>query len=165
MDRRRYFLLTPILVVLVGALVLTLDAPASKRQGQTLTFTVGGEEVTAPIEPAIIRRRTITPEFDPPLDLVAGRVVFARGFIACDPGEVFVVNVVVTQDGSTGQGRTAGVCTGETQVWTAVVPARSRAGFEEGPAEACAVATTRRRGITDTFQWCGQPELTSADFG
>ena len=160
MFRRRFYLLTPMFLVLLGALVLTLRAPELDPTPQALTFTLGGDEVTAPIEPAVIRRRTITPEFDPPLDLLVGRVVFARGFIACDPGEIFVVNVELTQDGATGQGRTAGRCTGETQVWTAVVVTRS-GEFVEGPAQACAEATTRRLGITDRFEWCGNPELTS----
>ena len=163
MQRRRYYLFTPIVLVLAGALVLTLESPAPKTDRPALTFTIGDEQVTAPVEPAVLRRRTITPEFDPPLDVVAGRIVFARGFVACDPGEVFTVNVEVTQDGASGTGRTAGVCTGETQVWTAIVVERSGGEFVAGPAEACAVATTRRLGITDTFEWCGTPELTPTD--
>jgi hypothetical protein len=155
------FLLAPILLALGGALVLSVGPPVSDSRQPPLTFTLGDQRVTAPIDLALIRRRTITPEFDPPLELLAGRLVFARGFIACDPGEVFVVDVTLTQDEASGSGRTAGRCSGETQVWTAIVVTRS-GEFVEGPAEACAQATTRRAGVTDTFEWCGSPTLASA---
>jgi hypothetical protein len=158
---RRYLLVGPVIAALGAAFVVTLlTAPADPPDG-TLTFTFEGQEVTAPVEPALLRRRTITPEFDPPLDVRAGRVVFARGFVACDPGEVFVVEVVVTQGDARAEGRTAGRCTGEVQEWTAPTVARRGATFSPGPAHACATATTRRVGVTDTFQWCADPVLTA----
>jgi hypothetical protein len=162
-ELRRYLVFAPIAAVCAAAGTLTLLGSAPQPDGPALTFTLDGNQVAVPVEPAFIRRRTITPEFDPPLDLRAGRVIFARGFIACDEGEIFLVNVTVTQDGANGRGRTAGRCTGEVQEWTAVVTARGGTEFSEGPAHACAVATTRRVGVTDTFTWCADPVLTAAD--
>jgi hypothetical protein len=156
---RRFLLLGPIVAALAGAFVFTLLTGPADPPERTLTFSFDGQGVTAAVEPAVIRRRTITPEFDPPLDVRAGRVVFARGFVACDPGEVFVVEVELTQGDAQAQGRTAGRCTGEVQEWTAPAVARRGATFSAGPAHACATATTRRGGVTDTFQWCADPVL------
>lgn len=158
---RRFLVVTPIVAVCATVAVLTLLGPSAEPPGPTLSFTLDGDDVAVPVEPAVIRRRTITPEFDPPLDLRAGRVVVARGSLACDEGEVFTVRVTLTQDGTSGTGRTAGRCTGEVQQWTAVVVARGGT-FSEGPAHACAVATTRRIGVTDTFEWCADPVLADA---
>jgi hypothetical protein len=161
MSWRRYLLVGPIIATLGAAFVATLlTAPADPPE-RSLTFSFNGQEVTADIEEALIRRRTITPEFDPPLDVRAGRVIFARGFVACDPGEVFTIEVEVTQGDATAHGRTAGRCTGEVQEWTAPAVARRGATFSPGPAHACATATTRRAGVTDTFQWCADPVLTA----
>jgi hypothetical protein len=148
--------------VAMAVAVLAVDASRPPTGGRALTFSFDGEDVSAPIEPAAIRRRTISPEFDPPLALRAGRVVFARGSIACDPGEVFRVDVVITQDGVEGTGRGVGRCTGEVQQWTATVAARGGGAFMPGPADACATATTRFPGVTDTHTWCATPVLTDA---
>jgi hypothetical protein len=160
MILRRVLSGVALVVATAGVLALTASGPAGQGSGD-LFFSF--EEQSPEMSPIIIRRRTITPEFDPPLDVRAGRIVFARGSLACDPGEIFTVEVVITQDGSTARGRTAGRCTGEIQQW--IAPAAVRGGGElvEGPAHACAVATTRRGGITDTHEWCADPVLTTAD--
>src|SRR5919199_5738469 len=101
---RRLLRAVPVLGAMSAALAVTALAP-SEDAGPTLTFTFEGQSVTSPISAAVLRHRVITPNFDPPLDVRAGRVVFARGGIACDPGEVFVVQVVVTQDGARAEGR------------------------------------------------------------
>lgn len=165
MRRRHLFVGGPLFGVLVVVGALILLTPVEPDGAPSLTFTLEGEdgEVVAPIEPAVLRRRTITPEFDPPLELRAGRVVFARGGIACDPGEVYRVDVELTQGEAHATGRTAGRCTGDAQTWQAVVVARGGATFAAGPAHACAVATTRRQGITDSHEWCADPVLAPAD--
>lgn len=160
MSGRRFLRVLPAALVVATAVTLVVAGGRSERTRQSLSFTLDGGPVTAPIEPAVLRRRTITPEFDPPLEVRAGRVVFARGFVACDPGEIFRVEVTLEQGDTTGQGRTVGRCTGEVQVWTAVVVARGGT-FESGPSTACAVATSRRIGVTDTFEWCGTPVLAA----
>lgn len=160
MSGRRFLRMLPAALVVATATTLVVADGRSEPPPKTLHFTLDGGPVSAPIERAVIRRRTITPEFDPPLEVRAGRVVFARGFIACDPGEIFRVEVTVDQGDTTGEGRTVGRCTGEVQVWTAVVVARGGT-FESGPSTACAVATSRRLGITDTFEWCGTPVLAA----
>ena len=158
LSGRRFLRVVPGTLAVVTALALTLVG-GSKPDGPTLSFTLDGGEVAVPVERILIRRRTITPEFDPPLAVRAGRVVYARGFVACDPGEIYRVEVTVEQGETVGEGRAVGRCTGEVQVWTAVAVARDGATFESGPSSACAEATTRRTGITDTFAWCGTPLL------
>jgi hypothetical protein len=162
MSRRLFVKVVPGALVVASAMALTVVAgQPGNESAPTLSFTVDGAPGAVPIERIIIRRRTITPEFDPPLEVRAGRVVFARGFVACDPGEIYRVEVTVEQDDATGEGRTAGRCTGDVQEWTAVVTAGSGATFESGPSSACAVATSRRTGVTDTFEWCGTPALAA----
>lgn len=156
---RRVLVMMPLLVALSVAGAITVVTPADGPREPTLAFELDGQGRSVPIEPIVIRRRTITPEFDPPLDLRAGRVVIARGPIACDPGEVYFIDLVLTQGGSRAAGRTAGRCTGEAQQWTVYAAVRGRGTFTEGPAHACAVATTRRVGITDRFEWCADPVL------
>lgn len=160
MSGRRFLKLLPVAAaVAVAGVVSVVDQPAPT--GPTLSFTFDGGPVEVPVEPALLRRRTITPEFNPPLDVRANRVVFARGFVACDPGEIFRVDVTVEQDGTTGSGRTVGRCTGEVQEWTAVVVAEGGETYSSGPSTACGVATTRRTGVTDRFEWCGTPVLSA----
>ena len=161
MRARPFLRFVPGALALATALALVPFDGGSEPPGPSLGFTLDGGPVTVPVEPVVLRRRTITPEFDPPLAIRAGRVVYARGFVACDPGETYRVEVTVEQGGVSGTGRTVGRCTGDVQVWTAVVATRS-GRFESGPSSACAVATTRRTGITDTFEWCGTPVLAAA---
>ncbi len=160
MGGRRFLKALPAALAVAAALTLLPFDGGSESPGPTLGFTLDGGPVPVPVDPIVLRRRTITPEFDPPLAVRAGRVVYARGFVACDPGEIFTVDVTVEQGGVSGTGRTAGRCTGDVQVWTAPVVARVGT-FESGPSSACAVATTRRNRITDTFQWCGTPVLAA----
>ena len=161
MTLRRFVALLPVLLALAGTLAIIATGPAADDSSETLTFSF--EEDDAPAtSPIVLRRRTITPEFDPPLNVRAGRVVFARGSLACDPGEIFTVEVEVTQDGTTAVGRTVGRCTGEIQRWVAPAVVRGGGQLVAGPAHACAVATTRLAGITDTHEWCADPVLTTA---
>jgi len=157
---RRFLKVLPGALAVAAALTLLPFDGGPESPAPTLGFTLDGGPVTVPVEPVVLRRRTITPEFDPPLALRAGRVVFARGFVACDPGESYRVEVTVEQGDVSGSGRTAGRCTGDVQVWTAPVVARGGT-FESGPSSACAVATTRRTRVTDTFEWCGTPVLAA----
>ena len=161
MTLRRVLVMLPLLVALAVAGAVTVVTSADAPAANTLAFDFDGTDRSVPIEPILLRRRTITPEFDPPLDLRAGRVVIARGPVACDPGEVYFIDLVLTQDGSEAVGRTAGRCTGEAQQWTVYAVVRGPETFTEGPAHACAVATTRRVGITDRFEWCADPVLAA----
>ena len=164
MGRRLFLRVVPGALVVTATLVLTVLGGGSGgggTDGPTLSFTVDGGSVAVPVDPIVLRRRTITPEFDPPLRVRAGSIVYARGFIACDPGEVYEVSVTVQQGSTTGDGRTAGRCTGDVQVWTAIVDADDGGTFQSGPSSACAVATSRRLGITDRFEWCGTPVLAA----
>ncbi len=160
MRGRRFLAVLPAVATVAVPLAVTILDAESGPPPPSLAFTVNGGSVHVPVEPIVIRRRTITPEFDPPLAVRAGRVVYARGFLACDPGEVFRVDVTVRQGETEGEGRTAGRCNGEVQAWTAVVTARDGT-FESGPSSACAVATSRRTGVTDRFEWCGTPVLAA----
>ena len=162
MSRRLFLRVAPGVLAVTAALVLTHFDGGSEPRDSPLSFTLGESSTAVPFEPVVLRRRTITPEFDPPLDVSAvGRLVHARGFLACDPGEIFRVEVTVEQGDTEGHGRTVGRCTGEEQLWEAVVVAREGGSFVSGPSSACAVATTRRVGITDTFEWCGTPVLAA----
>lgn len=159
MSGRKFLVITPLLLAVAGSFAFALLTSAAPPPGPALTFSFGGEDVVAPIEPALLRRRTITPEFNPPLGIRFGRVVYSRGPIACDPGEAFEVRVTITQGAATGQGRTAGRCTGGPQEWTVAVVASTSASFTPGPAHACGVATTRLNTVTDSFSWCADPVL------
>jgi hypothetical protein len=161
MSGRRFVKAVPAALVVVTALALTVFSGDPQPSRSPLGFTVDSGVLAAPVEPVLLRRRTITPEFNPPLEVRADRVVFARGSVACDPGEIFRVNVTVEQGTTTGRGVTVGRCTGEVQEWTAVVVARRGGTYQSGPSTACAVATTLRRGVTDTFEWCGTPLLAA----
>lgn len=161
MTLRRLLVMWPLLVALSVAGAVTVVTSADGPPGTTLILDLGGTDRSVPIEPILLRRRTITPEFDPPLDLRAGRVVIARGPVACDPGEIYFIDLVLTQGSSRAVGRTAGSCTGDAQQWTVYAVVRGPGTFTEGPARACAVATTRRLGITDRFEWCADPVLAA----
>ena len=161
MTLRRFLVTLPLLVAVAAAGAITLVTPGTGPPGGTLTFDLDSPDGLASPLPVVLRRRTITPEFDPPLDLRAGRLIVARGPVACDPGEAFSIDLVVTQGDSQASGRTAGRCTGDVQQWTVYATVEGDGAFVPGRVHACAVATTRRLGITDSFQWCADPVLAA----
>lgn len=82
--------------------------------------------------------------------------VNVRGDIVCTDGEQYTIRVTLTQDHSTGQGAQRGFCSGEHQVWQVTVQLVRGPGFQEGPATACANASTRELGTDhrDTERLC-----------
>lgn len=112
----------------------------------------------APVAEARIITRIISPALQSTLDLLPNnRQVHVVGHIHCDAGEQLRIDFTITQDSrqAKAKGHTQDFCTGEVQTWTGRTAAAAPTPFAPGPAEACAVATTRYRGkVTDTFTWC-----------
>ena len=80
----------------------------------------------------------------------------ARGVVLleCTAGEQVQFTLTLTQDGVSGTGSGAGVCTGELTEYEVTVPAAGDT-FTAGLAEACATADNYRRGVlVDSKQWC-----------
>jgi hypothetical protein len=126
---------------------------------RNLSASIDGRELEdggLRIAPALIRMRIISPAFST-WDLRANkRLVDVTGSLACDPGEMFRVDVQIVQwsTGAHGVGHTQGFCTGDVQQWHAIVAARGPASFMPGAADVIAVALTRAGGeITDTHVW------------
>ena len=85
------------------------------------------------------------------------RTIEASGPFACDPNEIWRVEVTVTQGDAVAQGHTQGLCSGNVGTWKVRAPARGSESFTTGPAEGCGKLTTRvGGGITDSFEWCDQ---------
>lgn len=85
------------------------------------------------------------------------------GTFTCPAGEVFVVDVVLTQGTTTATGHTRGTCTGEPQSVTVRVHRTSGPGFVPGPAEACATARNADPGsrtVNDEIELCNTVTLT-----
>jgi hypothetical protein len=112
----------------------------------------------AKVAEALIIRHIISPEVESTLELSLNqRQVAVAGRIHCTAGEKVRVDVTVRQEatGAQGIGHTQDFCTGEVQHWRAKAVARGPVTFALGPAQACAIATTRLKGkVTDTFSWC-----------
>jgi hypothetical protein len=102
--------------------------------------------------------RIISPEIEStlyvPLDL---QRVFVKGHVACDSGEQVRIAVTITQESSEAEatGHTKTFCTGTVQERTAQAVAKGGTKVAAGPAQACAVVTTRLKGEEiDTYSWC-----------
>ena len=72
------------------------------------------------------------------------------GSLTCPAGEVFLVEVELTQDGVTGQGKSRGTCTGTPQSYTANFTTGAGTSLSSGPAEACVTLNTAPRGARTT---------------
>ena len=125
---------------------------ARPRARWTLTLAAAGVVVLAATAPVLgkIVRNTI--EGTASLH-AGGRLAEGVVLIACTPG----LRLTLTQGAVIGEGRTQGECLGEEQVarYPVTVVARGRAGFQAGPAEACAMAINTDRGqVVETRQWC-----------
>jgi hypothetical protein len=84
------------------------------------------------------------------------RQVLVTGPITCTQGEKLTIDVVVVQrsTGAVVKGSFRDLCTGEAQNWEVNANTMGSNTFEEGPAIAWAVATTRNNEvITDAAQW------------
>ncbi len=83
------------------------------------------------------------------------RQVLVTGPIACAQGEKLSLSVILTQrtTGAIAKGNLHTSCTGDVQKWEINAHTQGAATFEEGPAVASALATTRDNGeITDAHQ-------------
>ena len=138
------FVLLITLQILVGLGKVAVELPALIPNAQ--------------VAEARIITRIISPELQSNLDLLPNnRLVNIVGHIHCDAGEQLRIDFTITQDArqAKAKGHTQDFCTGEVQTWTGRTAAAAPPPFTPGPAEACAVATTRSRGkVTDTFTWC-----------
>lgn len=113
---------------------------------------------------ALVRRRTITPEFDSRAALrVSGRDVSLGGPLSCDAGEGWRIDVTVTQGASRETARSAGNCTGTVQEWRGRVAGDRLHTFRPGSARACARLVTTDAGgdVTDRDRWCRDVTLAS----
>ena len=89
-----------------------------------------------------------------------GHVVRAIVFLGCTAGEQVEFTLTLTQEGASGTGHGAGVCTGEPMAYEVTVPAE-RGAFLAGVPQACATAVNRDRGVVvDTRQWCRAAGVT-----
>jgi hypothetical protein len=83
-----------------------------------------------------------------------GHVAKGTVFLDCTAGEQIQFTLTLTQDGVSGTGHGAGVCTGSLTGYAVTVPAEGDR-FTAGTAAACATAVNRDRGVVvDTRQWC-----------
>ncbi|HXH13645.1 MAG TPA: hypothetical protein VNP04_28215 [Alphaproteobacteria bacterium] len=162
-------LLAVSLVVGVAVLLAIMPLGNVSQPQRGLVASLVGPDIAL----ARLFTRVISPEFEPPLELEAqGRLVTTVGHIACTEGELFRIQVTVTQlaaetdgesDGALAEGSTQGFCTGDVQTWTVEARARASTVFDLGPVRACALATTQGGGpINDAFQWCADVVLVPA---
>jgi hypothetical protein len=87
---------------------------------------------------------------------VIGRSHAVRGtvLVGCTAGEQVQLTLTLTQNGVSGTGAAAGVCTGELAEYEVTVPAAGDQ-FTGGLAAACATADNYRRGVlVESRQWC-----------
>lgn len=83
--------------------------------------------------------------------------VRVTGTFMCPAGEVFVVEVVLTQDGTSGSGSARGTCTGESQTFAVDIRHSAGPGSTPNPAEACLTARNASPGartVNDEVQTC-----------
>lgn len=158
---RIHRLLLPCFLVAVVASSIFQLLPAPHSSAPTLVARLTGP----PAAEALIRRRMISDAFDPVLQLSGNaRLIDASGPFACDPGEIWRVDVVITQGDARAEGHTQGFCSGEIGTWEALAVARGRASFGPGEAEACGRLITRAGGtVTDSDEWCNVITLEPAD--
>ena len=91
----------------------------------------------------------------------AGHVARGTVLLGCDTaGQQVQFTLTLTQDGASGAGHGAGVCTGDLAAYEVTAPAGGGT-FTAGPAQACATAVNRDRGVVvDTKQWCRAEGVT-----
>jgi len=90
----------------------------------------------------------------------AGHVARGTVLLDCTAGQQVQFTLTLTQDGASGAGHGAEVCTGDLTAYEVTVPARAGT-FTAGPAQACATAVNRDRGVVvDTKQWCRAEGVT-----
>ena len=98
--------------------------------------------------------------FDPAISLEINDTVRSdgtrgqvKGSVTCPAGEVFLVEVELTQGEATGRGTARGTCTGSPQEYTVNFTTGGGAQLSDGPAEACVtLSTAPRRARTTTHQ-------------
>src|SRR5436190_21171877 len=89
-----------------------------------------------------------------------GHVAQGTVFLDCTAGQQIHFTLNLTQDGTSGTGYGAGVCTGSLTGYEVTVPAEGDT-FTAGLAAACATAVNYRRGVVvDTRQWCRAAGVT-----
>lgn len=153
--------------VLMGAIagLAVLALTAASPVGRDAHPLVAPMPALAPGDAqAVLRRRTITPEFDTRANLrVQGRDVSLGGPLSCGAGEGWRIDVTVTQGRSRETARTAGNCTGTVQEWRGRVAGDRLRTFRPGSARACArlVTTATDGDITDRKRWCRDVTLVS----
>jgi hypothetical protein len=75
------------------------------------------------------------------------------GSLTCPAGELFLVDVALSQGEATGRGTARGTCTGAPQPYTVNFTTGTGAQITDGPAEACVtLSTAARRARTTTHQ-------------
>jgi hypothetical protein len=121
----------------------TTSTPATTTTSAPPTTTTTTLATTTTSAPATTT--TSTPPSGGPIqidDLVLsnGDVARVTGTITCKQGGRIRIGVDVTQDETEGRGIASGTCTGEPQRFRAIVDVRSGPGFEDGTAQARAVA-------------------------
>lgn len=154
--------------VLLGTTVAFLAAalgPALTGSGQGSSPLEQLGPVLGPADAdAIIRRRTITPEFDTRAPLrEEGRDVSVGGPLTCEAGNQWRIDVDVRQGRARERARTAGMCTGTVQEWRGRVAGAGPGTFKPGSARACGrlVATKQSGAVTQRRRWCRDVTLVS----
>ena len=145
----------------LALLVLAASAPVKPDGAPSLGSAAG---LALEDAHAILRRRTITPEFDARQGLrVDGRDVSVGGPLTCDAGNAWRIDVSVSQGRAAEEARAAGMCTGTVQEWRGRVAGARPATFEPGAARACArlVATDPEGEVTQRRNWCRNVTLVS----
>ncbi|HWH35779.1 MAG TPA: hypothetical protein VNT56_10740 [Acidimicrobiales bacterium] len=85
------------------------------------------------------------------------------GTLTCEAGDVFLVEVELTQGDTTGTGTARGTCTGSEQTYRAGITRTSGPGFTPGPAQACVTATNASPGsrtVNDDIDLCNEVTFT-----
>jgi len=152
----------PATIAVTGTIAFTLvsilPSPPAMRGPGALRARFGG-----PSE-AVARLRMITATSSPIVfsrfSPVAGlqgnaRMIEATGPFACDPGETWQVDVVISQGDAMADGHKEGTCSGALSTWRVTAEASSSTSFAAGPAQGCGTISTQAAGTTtDTFEWC-----------
>ena len=88
-----------------------------------------------------------------------GGEVLVEGPIQCEKHEMLRLRVTVSQrtTRALAEGNLEQEATGRVQCWEVVAKRQHAESFEEGPGEACVLATTWHHGtLTDVAQWRGE---------
>ena len=169
----------PVIIAVTGTIAFTLvsilpSPPATPGSGALVARFGWPSEAFARLRRiSVTSTTTAFSRFSPVLGLHGdARIIEATGPFACDPGETWQVDIVISQGDAMADGHKQGTCSGELGTWTVTAEASGTSSFAAGPAEGCGTISTQADGTTtDSFEWCGDfllestTDTTSSDGG